>query len=345
MRLRLRSAQMTEDRIEIALPPFFLNQSRWKSYQDCGRLYGWINIEGLEPDRKRVFLEIGSAIHEAMVVAHEGGGTQEAIDKAIKHADKRFRKGMSGPKLPGDEEVIQDGAATVARLLPAYFQHYGIQGQLWKPLGMELAFCVEVGEGTGIFLVGRIDNLVTFMNGLWLADYKTMSKLDMRDFIKYEIDVQLTAYIYGGTKQLTLDALKRGEKPVFIRGAIIDGMVKTIVPQFHRELYTRSIEDLRDFEKEFCMKTWEIAAKHAIVKGNKALYNLYCDKMYDLGVAEGWKTTFPKNTQQCFRYGTCAFRDLCVKDNDVRRMAFKKREEDYVDAARIASQPLPKGSL
>lgn len=305
---------MSLEPLYIDLPPFYINQSRWKSYQDCDRLYGWEHIEGLEPVRKKVYFEIGTAVHNAQVHAQLKGATKEAFEEATAAAEASFRKGMEGPKLPGDEEIIQQGVDVIKRMLPAYHQHWGAQGQMWKPLGMELAFCVEVGEGTNIFLVGRIDNLVTFMNGLWLVDYKTMGRLDLRDFLKYEIDVQLTAYIYGGTKQLSLDAMSRGEKPVIIRGAIIDGLVKTATPQFHRELFTRSVDDLREFELEFVEKAREIQVKHARVKNG-----------------EPWKVVFPKNTQQCFRYGTCAFRDLCVKDNEVRRMSFRKRTPDYVD--------------
>lgn len=319
--------------IYIELPPFHINQSRWKAYQDCDRLYGWLHIEGLVPDRKKAYFEFGTAIHNAQVHAHTNGGTQKAFEEAAEMAKKEFMKGMGGPKLPGDQEAIDQGVDTIKRMLPAYYEHYKAKGQLWKPLGMELAFCVEVGEGTNVFLVGRIDNLVTFMNGLWLVDYKTMSKLDMRDFLKYEIDIQLTAYIYGGTKKLSADSMAQGGKPVVIRGAIIDGLVKTKEPQFHREMYTRDVNDLREFEVEFCMKVWEIAAKHAMVQKDRKLYDAYTQKIWELGESAGWKVIFPKNTQQCFKYGTCSHRDLCVKDNDVRRMSFRKRTPDYVDEA------------
>lgn len=231
-----------------------------------------------------------------------------------------------------DDEQAREAKNVVTKLLPAYHRHWKDLGQLWKPLGQELTFCVEVGENTNVFLVGTIDNLVTYMNALWLVDYKTMARLDMREFTKYEIDIQLTAYIYGGTKQLSINAKKEGKPPVQIRGAIIDGMVKTLIPQFHREIYTRSIQDLREFEVEFVMKAWEIAAKHAMVRKDKKSHDLYRDKMYALG-SESWKIAFPKNTLSCFNYGECSHRDLCVKDTEVRRMSFVKRTPDYVDNA------------
>ena len=325
----------TTPRIEVRLPEFFINQSRWKCYQDCDRMYGWEYVEQLLPDRPRKVLEIGAAVHKAQVVAFSRGGTAEAYVEATQVAAATFRERMgAAPLLPGDEAEVQDGVAVIRRLLPAYHAHYKALGQQWKPLGLEVKFCVEVGEGTNVWLVGRIDNLVTFMQGLWLVDYKTMGRLDLRDFLKYELDTQLTAYIYGGTKQLSLEARAQGKPPVIIRGAIIDGMVKTQVPQFHRELYTRSIEELRDFEIEFCLKAWEIAAKHAVLLDDRAAFDAFGDRIYHVGQQHGWKALFPKNTNHCFRYGTCAWRDLCAKDTAVRRCAFKYRDQDYVDEMR-----------
>lgn len=323
---------MSDENIYIEMPPFFLNQSRWKTYQDCDRMYGWFYVEGLEPDRPRKPLILGTAIHNAQVKIHQMNRTPDSIVEATAAAAEFVKKSLTpaGPKLPQDEAEIQDGVDTIKRVIPAYHRHWGDRGQSWKPLGQELSFNVEVGEGTGVFLVGTIDNLVTLLNSLWLVDYKTMAKLDLRDFMKYEIDIQLTAYIYGGTKKLSQEAAKLGRPPVIIRGAIIDGIVKTTIPQFHREMFTRSVEDLQEFEQEFCMKAWEIASKHAIKQGDRAKYNLYRDKMYDLGITD-WKVAFPKNTQQCFRYGTCPMRDLCVKDTDTRRTGYRKRQPDYVD--------------
>lgn len=333
--------ETTPEAVYVELPRVFLNQSRWKNYQDCDRLYGWEQIEGLSPDRPRKPLVTGTAVHKAQVAIHQKGVNATSIAEAVKAAQEFYAAKMTpnGPQLPGDAETVLEGQTMLGNILPGYFKHWAHLGQVWKPLGQELAFCVEVGEGTNVFLVGTIDNLVVLDGNLWLVDYKTMGKLDLREFLKYEMDIQLTAYIYGGTKQLSLDAAKEGKPPVWIRGAIIDGLVKTKEPQYHREIYTRSIQDLKEFEVEFCMKAWEIAAKEAIVKGNKSAYNLFRDKIWDLG-RQNWKFAFPKNTQHCFRYGTCDYRDLCAKDNPTRRLAFHKRHPDYVDAARVGA-PMP----
>lgn len=301
----------------IPIAPFFINQSRWKAYQDCDRMYGWQYLANVTVGSISKF-EIGTAVHNAMVYVHERNASPESIKEATEAAKDAYLKSMSGPTTADGVKETAEGARTIERLLPAYFSHWGRRNELWKPLGMEVWFCVEVGEGTNVFLVGRIDNLITWDGGLWLVDYKTMDKLDFRNFTKFEIDVQLTAYLYGATKQLSLESKARGGKTVFVRGAWIDGLVKTQIPQFHREPYTRSVQDLREFEEEFVEKVREIAQKHARV-----------------AAGENWKVVFPKNTNQCFRYGTCPWRDLCVQDTEYRRSIFKQRNADYVDIARM----------
>ena len=123
---------------------------------------------------------------------------------------------------------------------------------------------------------------------------------------------------------------------VTITPAIIDGLVKTDIPQFHRERYTRTSEDLALFEREFCMTAWDIAAKKAMAKNDRRLFDLYNERQFQLGSTD-WKMAFPKNTNHCFRYGVCSHHDLCLKDNETRRLAYRKRT-DYVDEAREKAQ-------
>jgi hypothetical protein len=108
-----------------------------------------------------------------------------------------------------------------------------------------------------------------------------------------------------------------------IHGAIIDALVKTKVPQYHREMFTRTLDDLRRFEKEFCMLAWGVAAKHAIIDGDRYRYDYFSEKMWQLGREDGWKTTLPMNTAQCFQYGTCAMHTLCTSDTPLRRELYE----------------------
>lgn len=270
------------------------------------------------------------AIHTAVTMLTRRAGIQSAFeDKSLSEADEITRRTLEG-----------------------YFKHWSEKGQLWRPLQQEVQFLVEVRPGwwrttfgpesvvalnpvwtadvaasllaewerlphSGVFLRGRADNLAVVPGiGLYDVDYKTAAKNDPRDMLKYELDMQLTFYIYAITKQLTTDSVEQGKPPLTLQGAIIDLLVKTKIPQYLREIYTRSNAELEEFEQEIVEYGRELRARHDRV---------------DAG--EDWKIVFGKNTQHCFRYGTCPMRDVCLKDTPVRRQLYDPRTPDYVDEA------------
>ena len=292
--------------------PFVVNQSHMKVFLLCQRKYGWYRIQGLEPVGRRSAPEIGTAVHAGLAVLHAENGTLEA---ALQTAQAKLAE-RAGPSSAFEDKDLDEAAAIVQRLLPAYATFWGAREEMWAPIDAEIQFLVEVGTNTGIFLRGRADNLSTMMNGIYLVDYKTAAKMDPRDLLKYELDLQLTAYIYGISKQLTADSLATGGEPIVVQGAIIDVLVKTQVPQFARETYTRTEEELAEFEAEFIEYGQRIRAQLERVEAG-----------------ENWKTVFPKNTEACFHFGTCAFRDLCLADTSIRRAAYDKREPDYVEVS------------
>jgi hypothetical protein len=318
--------------------PFVINQSHLKAFLNCQRLYGWYRIAKLEPVGRRSAPEIGTAVHAGLAVLHTEGAT---LDDAMQAATEKLSE-RSGPQLAFEDKTQEEAQAIVDRVLPAYEAHWTKENDMWAPLAEEVQFLVEIQPGwwhrtfsgevseeegrkldaewlehpSGIFLRGRADNLSIMRGGLYLVDYKTAARMDPRDLLKYEMDLQLTAYLYGLTKQLTLDSLAEGGAPVEVQGAIIDLLVKTAAPQFARELYTRSLEEMNEFELEFFEYGQRIRAQNARIE-----------------TGEDWKLVFPKNTEHCFRYGTCPFRDLCLKDTPTRRAVFNSREPDYVDEA------------
>jgi hypothetical protein len=312
---------------------FVINQSHLKSWNNCNRLYGWLRIERLEPALRRSAPEIGTAVHAGLRILHSEGGTLEAAREATKVTLSE----RAGPKIAFEDKSLPQAEAVADAVLTGYSRYWTEKDQMWAPIDQEIQFMVEIEPGwwkaalsgtltpqellawknpTGIFLRGRADNLSMMHGGLYLIDYKTAGKMDPRDLLKYELDMQLSAYIYGLSKQLTLDSAREGKEPILVRGALIDLLVKTNVPQYARELYTRSVEEMSEFESEFVEYGKRIRESHARVRAG-----------------EEWKRVFPKNTEHCFRYGTCAFRDLCLKDTPIRRAAFDARKADYVDLA------------
>jgi RecB family exonuclease len=291
--------------------PIVLNQSSLKDYLNCRRLYGWRRYIGLETLARRSAPEIGTAVHSALALFHDEKGGD--VEKAV----STFRETLSarvGPSSAFEDKPLDEAIEIGERTFRAYVAHWGGKSELWTPLNQEVQFLVEVGTGTNVFLRGRTDNLSIIPgSGLYLVDYKTAGKMDPRDLMKYEMDIQLTAYLYGTTKQLTIDNEKAGDPtPIVVKGAIIDLLVKTKTPQFARELR----EEFRDFEEEF------------VEYGHEIRRNL--DRA---AAGKDWKVVFPKNTEHCFRYGVCPFRDVCVKDTPTRRQLYNRKKPDYVDEA------------
>jgi hypothetical protein len=350
--------------------PIVLNQSSVKTFINCQRLYAWQRLIGLQPYGRRSALEIGTSVHLGLSVFHGGGinvdqlmaeerlkaaktleqaraaaaaastsdddtplveDPSEALDELhdelteaaklplLEQAMFIARKKLetrAGPSSAFADKDLVEALDIVNRVLPAYVKHWEGTGEIWHPLNQEIEACVEVGDGTNIFLRFKADNLSSAKGGLYLVDYKTAGRMDPRDLAKYELDIQLSAYIYGLTKQLSAEAALRGEPPVFIRGAIIDVLVKTQTPQFVRELYTRSIEELQEFEAEWIEYSSRIREQEDRV-----------------AAGENFKIVFPKNTEHCFKYGTCPFHDICVKDTPIRRKLYDQKTTDYVDEA------------
>jgi hypothetical protein len=285
-----------------------MNQSRLQFFLDCKRKYWWLFEIGLVPDRPRWALEDGKAFHEGMAVM--GGG--HGVEKAVRAATESLRESLPKQKLMYDETELKEHVILVERLIRAYDIEYGGK-VLYQPLGIECSGRVEVGEGTGCFLVFRTDRLVNWANRIWIVDHKTAAKLDMRDVMKYEMDLQFTAYVYGASKIL-------GER---VAGVIVDVITKAQTIKFHQEPFARSDDELLDFEGEFVEMVREIAWRRARVKAG-----------------ENPKNVWYKNTKECFRYGTCPYRDLCLEDNPVKRALFMQRDKDYVDDADRGSKAI-----
>lgn len=280
-------------------------QSSIVEYIECHRLFGWGRVEHLEPEKIRWPLEFGSAMH--IYLQERARGVDQKT--AVRLAETRLFEKMPKAIVPGEEEDAEKHRDMLYNLSAAYDTEYENDSERFIPLGNEIKGRVPVGPPEArCFLVFKTDKIVNYQNQLWLIDHKTMGKNDDREFMKYEMDFQITAYTYGVSKVL-------GTR---VAGVIIDGLIKTKVPQFRREIYLRSDEELAEWETEFVEICSEIASRLVRVQNG-----------------EDWKTVFYKNTKHCFRYSACPFRQLCMRDTPVMRLQYRKRAPDYMDDPRL----------
>jgi hypothetical protein len=301
------------DGLELRLDPntpIEGRQSAVKDYLNCHRLYGWQRVENLTPDKPRWPLEFGNATHKFLQERGKGATMEEAMQAGKIRLFRDIPKSIT----PFDDEEKMDMRELAERLWPGYDAHWRMfSDEAFIPLGQEVKGRVEVGTGTGVFLVFQLDKLVSFLNNLWVVDYKTMGKNDDREFQKFEIDMQPTAYIYGASK-----VLKQR-----VAGIIIDGLIKTKTPQYRREQYLRTDAELEEFEREFPEIMHEVAWRHKRVANG-----------------EDWKTVFYKNTKHCFTWGRqCDFFLLCQRDSPVMRMQYRQRDQDYMDDPALLTVP------
>lgn len=277
----------------------YLNQSRVQYFHNCHRKYWWQFEQYLIPDRPKWALDIGKATHVGLALLGAGKPLEDSVSESVKTLEGLMPKRL----LPGDLETLEESKEVVERLLRGYAAEWEGKQQ-WTPIAQETKGIVEVGEATRVFLVFRTDKLALWNSLLWIVDHKTAGRMDLRDLMKYELNLQFSAYPYGVSKLL--------RRPV--AGVIIDVLVKTKIPQFTRDIKTRSAAELEEFEAEFIEVSREIAWRRLrVING------------------EDPKTVFYKNTDECLRFGECWYRPLCLQDNEARRALYKGREPDYVD--------------
>jgi len=293
-------------RITITDGDVTVRQSSEKSYQLCKRYFGWERIENLAPTSLQWPLIFGTAAH--MFLQERGRGVD--IPQALQAGIQSIEAETKGKLMGEDVEFYEKYIDMLKSMAPLYDSWWGDDAHVFIPLGQEIKGRVPVGDPSNkVFLVFKTDKIVNYLGQLWLIDHKTMGKNDDREFAKYAMDVQVTAYVYGVSKVL-------GTR---VAGVIIDGLIKTKVPQFRRESFLRSDSELAEFEAEFVEMCQEIAWRMKRVQNG-----------------EDWKTVFYKNTSSCYHWGrACSMLPLCQRDTPVMRMMYNKRTPDYMDDPKL----------
>jgi hypothetical protein len=293
--------------IEFEGETLTLNQSRIVQHNNCKRKYYWTYELKLVPDKPQWALDVGKAAHEGLAALNDGRDKKTVMEATA----ASWTKSMKAVKfMPGEREMAADHFAKLVNMLEAYINHYeGVDD--WVVLKPEVQGRVEVGEGTGCFLIFRTDAIVTWRRSLFLLEHKTMAQNRADNFLKYHLDYQVTSYIYAITKLLK----------VRVAGVILNALIKTTIPQFKRDMFTRTDEQLVEWEFETVEQIREIMwRKKRVANG------------------ENPKMVWYKNTSECFRYGQCPYRQLCLKDSPTARASYAKRPDDYVDDPSLLSK-------
>jgi hypothetical protein len=274
-----------------------INYSRFSQYQTCPRLYYWKYVENLAPPRTATPLTVGKLLHEGLAAHYSGLNSLDHIDKAYDGlvASEKWM----GPEL----EEMQKQLKYIHFMMHQYEAEFPTEH--WTVLAPEVEGDVPIGNHTLHF---RTDAIVEWKNNLWLLEHKTTAQLGPTFFKKFQMDGQITTYIYG-----VWAALPAHRRPV---GAIINAIRKSKnldKVAFEREVVMRSEKQINDFAEQMVRQ---------------------CDIIEALHAKRAPKEAWLMHTGQCVRYNRiCEFADLCTNDTPEARECFAKRANDYVDDA------------
>lgn len=119
----------------------------------------------------KMFLTVGSAVHEAIDAQAGGNDPMEAleeyIEKELASRKEAYRDAVGGDPWEVELEDFQEAAQKARDLTRQYFNHYGwgnsLESSGLKYLGSEIPFTLDLGEfhGVRVNLVGTIDGFAT----------------------------------------------------------------------------------------------------------------------------------------------------------------------------------------
>jgi hypothetical protein len=323
-----------------------LNQSRLKTYEQCWRKGYWQYEEDLVANNPQYPFSVGSAVHKGLellaersTAQHEGlppaGQLLPAPDARVDPEAAVIEATIEAALVVYDTKVatyrpmadelpkVEEHREEVRRLLKAYIREYGsdMEGETWRVVAPEVTGQVAVGTfiERGILfvavLVFRTDAIISWRNRYYLLEHKTMKANHPMNWAKFNMDIQITAYVWGCTHILG----------VRVQGAIVNGIIKTKVPQFERHMYTRTDDDLLDFREEFTNAVKDIIKKR--------LEAFALEPQAQLIV-------FQKETQACYHFRPCEYLALCQsRGSGNARAQYVRRQRDYVDDVRLLTVP------
>jgi hypothetical protein len=243
-----------------------LTASRMVSLITCPRKHFWQYEIGLRKDTTDTALRFGSAWARAMESWRKGHKYKKALAIAI----------------PEGIDLNQYDCATIAALLAAYYDYYGVATKAEK-LAPEYEFGpVELGGDTGMVLRGKIDSLAIVTatgRGLIYEDKTTSDSVDIDSdyWLRLRFNMQILNYVVEARRLgVRVDAViynvvrKPGIKPKQVEDLDEDGN-KIVVDASGERQRKKTGEPYQSANKE---KGW-------VVKTHEETPDEYCNRLYE----------------------------------------------------------------
>lgn len=262
------------------------------SFSNSGCPIKWVYGSVLKrtSSRGKSPLVFGAAFHTGLEHFHKGFSREASLKVAVEQATKEGLDGIQDEKR---------SVATLAQILPAYFQDYDMRGEKFDVVEdpftheklVEKSFSLPLGE----FMVndrvhtvvwqGKIDLIARYRGGLWVVDHKTTSIMGEKFTDDKVRSSQVLGYIWAA-QQMT----KFLGEP--IRGVLINTVC-----------LRKAGYDFQVFELP--IPQWQVV-EWAEETVNQARVNT---EMLQQAVTDG--LLLPNREQCVTKYGKCPFFDVC----------------------------------
>lgn len=276
--------------------PSFIDNTIRKAIATCPTKAKYEFIENLRPTgAKAIHLHFGAAFAVGLESARRafferGASADAAVDSAVRDAVHVYGD--------ADAEGTFKTADRLEGALHYYFKQWPLDSELIVPVegGIECSFEIPLpilhpDTGKNIPYVGRYDMLGLDKRGtLWVVDEKTASKLGELWDAKWDLDCQLTGYMWSVREQI-----RRGDRALppasvsdirsMVRAVSVlsKGYGHTEVPMVRSvwyidRWYNQLIRDVERFKEAYTKGTFDLALhENACVQfGRRCDFNPLC---------------------------------------------------------------------
>lgn len=256
--------------------PSYIDNTIRKSFAVCPMKMKRAHIDNLRPvGPKSVDLTFGSAFAVGMETARKFFFDPVSPCASVVAIDLGIDAAVGGFLLAGGGSKGNKNVGSLERAIRFYFEQWPLGEDGLTPVsgGIEWSFSVLLPiahpeTGKPLVYVGRVDMVATDAQGrIYCVDEKTASRLGEAWDMKWDMDTQMTGYIWA--QQELIDRHKYGEDvevQALVRGISIlkDGFGHVEIPivrsqWFIEQWYNQLLRDVRKMVWAYERGVWDMA--------------------------------------------------------------------------------------
>ncbi len=255
-----------------------LDNTIMSDYQTCPRKFFLRHLCDIVPEEESIYLRFGTYMHESLSVLYETHNAMKAMEVWDSYKDNPMDEKRTAAR---GKEIVKGYALEFPR-------------EPFEILANELPFQVPIRDC--FYLIGKLDLVVEWHQGIYGMDHKTTSQLGKYYFEQFTRSRQMLGYTHGlRTLYGHLDQL-------------VHGMIINAIAVYKSKLkFERHIQAYGD---------------HRLEEYLRYVHKLM--KEIQKAVLKDDPTIFIPNTDACTLYGRCQYKNLC----DSTRPKFEL-EHDY----------------